>query len=264
MFAIPPVKYQSSVCNFPTCAAPLGHESKENGFLTCHDHRACAFCGLEVSAPEIRNCFSLALDNGDGENSDSIEIKHARCSLATKPNSEFDPTLTLKQSFYDRLNLARLMVDPDMELAISTNENNAMLRHTTFIACMTHDQLYAHQKMLEACLANVSLAIQTDKKELKKRADVREEKFLKAAKREAATSSRPVGKPADDPVEQSLAEFMTNFGFKSRKLALSKQKDRDKAVEQLMKIGIPSALAKANADKMLLDNIAKGTVKLED
>jgi hypothetical protein len=64
--------------------------------------------------------------------------------------------------------------------------------------------------------------------------------------------------------EQSLATFMENFGFKSRKVAMHQQKTRDAAAKSFEKLGLSATVAKQMADKALTDNITKGTVKLED
>ena len=248
-------------CIMPTCNKPLGQDTKDLDYRVCHDHRACSICGLELKPSEVQICHDKAI-----ENNESLELAHPRCLITAGRlgTLESDPTIALKQSTYNLLNSARLMIDPDMELSVKTNENNAMIHHSRFIAGKSHDELYAHQMMLEACLASVRIAIQMDKKELKKRADERETLKHEKAKQQAQTSSRPVGKPADASDEIILAKFMDSFGLKSRAIAKKIKRDRDKGIIALCSMGIPEAMAMANVDKELMENIRKGRVKISE
>lgn len=259
MFAIPTID-SINTCIIPTCGKPLGHDSKEQGWIVCLEHRLCPICAQPLKVTDVRIAWKRSI-----ENDESIELSHARCLLnSSKTSLTSDPTLSIKQSHYDWLNAIRLMVDPDMALSISTNENNAMIYHSKFVHEMDWDQKYAHQKMLEACLASISLALSQDKKKLKERADEREKaKYAKATK-QAQTSTRPAGKSEDDPAEEILALFMSNFGIKSRAVALKVQKHRDKSVEGLKKMGMASAIAKQTADQMLSESIKKGLMKIEE
>jgi len=99
---------------------------------------------------------------------------------------------------------------------------------------------------------------------LKKTANERERAKFSKAQKEPKPSSRPAGKAADDSREVELALFMETFGIKSRKVALKLQKQRDKAVEALMKLHVPSLAAKEAVDKDLKDSIAKGKVNLNE
>jgi len=245
-------KIEYSECIFPTCDKPLGQDSKDLDWRVCKDHRTCYICSEPLEPLDIH----LAHERASKDPDDSIELAHARCLIASGKLATLnsDATLSIKQSTYDLLNAARLMVDPDMSLSNTTNENNAMIHCARFIHQMDFDKRYAHLKMLEAYVATVSLAIAQDRKQLKIRADAREEKKEKVAKKEASTSSRPTAKAPDDAYEESLALFMKNFNVKDRKVAISLQKLRDKAVKSLTDVGISSAMAKTMADADLLKN----------
>jgi hypothetical protein len=259
MFAIPNIDTISE-CVIPTCHKPLGHDSKDMGWIVCLEHRNCPICEHELEPADVRRAWKESV-----EKDASIELAHARCLVGnSKTSLTADPTLSIKQSHYDWLNAIRLMVDPDMALSISTNENNAMIYHSKFVHEMDWDQKYAHQKMLEACVASISLALAQDKKKLKERADEREkEKFVKATKQNL-TATRPANKKSDDAVEETLGLFMQNFGITSRTVALRLQKQRDKSVAALMALKIPSQVAKDQADLMLKESIGKGLTKIEE
>jgi len=245
-------KIEYSECIFPNCAKPLGQDSKDLDWRVCKDHRACYICSEPLEPLDIHLAHERAMKDPD----DSIELAHARCLIASGKLATLnsDPTLSIKQSTYDLLNAARLMVDPDMSLSNTTNENNAMIHCSRFIHQMNWDQKYATLKMMEACVATVSLAIAQDRKQLKARASEREEKQAKVAKKQAETSSRPVTSAIDSNYEVSLAEFMKNFNVKDRKVAISLQKLRDKAAKALEAAGISATMAKTMADADLMKN----------
>ena len=252
---VTPLEYTECI----VCKAPLGQDSKDQDYRVCLAHRQCENCGLELAASEVRLCHTISI-----EQSEPISILHARCNSRFSLSIATDPTLTVKQSYFDWLNTIRLMVEPNMELNKSTNESNALVYHSRFIAEMSHDQVFAHIGMLEACVMQSRLAISKDKELLKKRADAREEVKFAQAKKQAETSSRPTSTSANDNNEATLALFMANFGIISRKVALKLQRDRDKAAASLAKCGIPSNLAKEQADKILLDNIKQGKTKVTE
>lgn len=257
-------------CIMPTCGKTLGAESRDLDYRVCHEHRICTFCGKELQPAEVRICHDKAI-----EKDESIEIAHPRCLLLngrlTSASLQSDPTISIQQSTYNILNAARLMVDPDMALSIQTNENNAMIRSHEFCQSATKevpnargegfvheldfDKIYVHLKMLEACVASVNLFIATqDRAAIKKRADLREVEKFKAAKKEAETSSRPVGKKPDDTKEVELAKFMELFSIKERKVAIELKRNRDKAVEMFVKIGVPLEVAIKKCNEDMLSN----------
>src|ERR1035437_7576469 len=252
MFAIPAPKYPINLCIVPTCAAPLGQESKDLGFIVCHEHRICPICSLPMQPHEIKIAYDAACASNDGLNNDSLDLKHPRCSIHSPKHSlTDDPTLAVKQSHYDWLNAIRLSILPSDDLSQLTNENNAMIQSTKLISTMDWDEKYMHLKMLEACVANVNLALGQDKKELKRKADAREEKAFAKAKQQASTSSRPVTKAADDSQELHLATFMEMFSLKERSTALKLMRDRDKAIQGFVKIGIAEPIAREMCNKDL-------------
>jgi hypothetical protein len=254
-----------STCQFHGCGRPLGLPSKDAGWVTCNLHRECSICGSHLTPIDARIAFDKLVENN--EPTETLELIHSRCAIASRRLESLDlnPTLSIKQSTFNLLNAARLMVDPDMNLAIHTNENNAMLRSREFcdgllvssnpigttVDKMSFDAIYTHQKMLEACLAAVSLLIaKQDRPAIKARADAREAIAFKKATQEAKTSARPVQKAADDSNEVELAKFMEMFNIKERKLGLDLKRRRDKAIDALVKMGIPQAVAiqSCNAD----------------
>ena len=245
------------------CAKPLGSDSKDTGWLTCLEHRTCSVCNQPLTVVDVKLAYSFVLDS-DGA-TESLELKHARCRVPG-PGLDIssDPTLSVKQSYFDWLNTCRLCIQPDMALSKSTNETNAQVYHARFIEKMTFDEVYTHIGMMEACVMQARLAVSKDKEVLKKRADAREEHKFAQAKRQADTSTRPSGKSSEDEKEVSLALFMTNFSITSRKVALRLQKDRDKSAASLNAIVKNSVAAMDAANTMLKDSIAKGKTKVTE
>jgi hypothetical protein len=118
---------------------------------------------------------------------------------------------------------------------------------------MSFDAIYAHQKMLEACLAAVSLLVaKQDRPAIKARADAREAIAFKKATAEAKTSTRPSQKPANDDTEVELSKFMEVFGIKERKIAQDLKRRRDKAIAAFEKCGVSQSNAITMANETLL------------
>lgn len=241
-------------CIVPTCAKPLGQESKDLDYRVCQEHRVCPICAGTIPPSDIRWAHDKSIADED-----SLDLMCARCRIGHKSmDPQSDPTLSVKQSYYDWLNSIRLMVEPNMELSQTTNENNAIIQSRRVISDMTWDQKYDHLKMLEACVANVSLALAQDRKQLQEKADAREREKKAEAKLEAKTSSRPVAKDPHDESEILLAAFMEKNGIKDRKAAMKLKRDRDKAIIALVNMGVPENAAQASVDK---DLVKQGLLK---
>ena len=233
---VPPTDFTECV----VCQKPLGADSRDARMRLCHEHRKCVVCGRDLNAIEQRLAHDTSVAN-DGE---PIEPVHPRCKAATHPTIEQDPTLSIKQSEYDYLNMLRLMVIPDEQLSVTTNENNAMIQCNRLITSMaSFDEKLLHLRMLEACVAQASIAVRTDPKYRKDALAEREKKHQERVKKEALTSSRPTSVPATDIEEQRIGAFMQKYGLKDRKIALTILKDRDKAVTGFTKSGIPTIQA---------------------
>ncbi len=266
-----PTKKEYSQCIFPGCSKPLGAETKDLDYRVCQGHRECSICGKELLPIDVQIAHERFLESRDAD--DSLELAHSRCLIAQKKlgTLESDPTLTIKQSTYNLLNAARLMVDPDMALGIQTNEKNASIRSREFclglrnpdtegnpsqgLEDLDFDKIYVHLKMLESCVETVSYFIATqDRKAIKARADLREAEKFKKATTAAKTSTRPAAKvnqpEASEEVE--LAKFMELFSVKERKVALELKRNRDKAIQALVKMGFPlePAIQKCNEDML--------------
>jgi hypothetical protein len=236
-------------CALADCTKPLGQESQDLGFLTCHEHRTCAKCGLEMRPAEIKWAVDKSIESEEPLKCEVLA--HARCVILETPSISQDPTLSIKQSHYDYLNLIRLMVEPDLNLSIQTNEQTAMIQSTRLLTEMDFDHLYVALKKLEACVAQVSIALSQDRKKLKERASERERESFKRAQSEARTSARPSGKPANDEKEIMLAAFMERNAIADRSIAIKIKRDRDKAILALVAMGIPEAIAQESVDKDL-------------
>ena len=262
MFALPPKK-PTSECVL--CQKPLGQESKDLGYLTCKDHRSCLKCHEPLNAQEVKWCYDTYNELvSDGCETATLDLIHPRCVVVERPTLDKDPTLAIKQSEFDFLNLIRLSVIPDISLSLTTNENNAMIQSSKLIKDWDFDKTYAHLKMLEACVAQVSIAVSQNKEQRKKLEEHRDKEQKKKAQKEALTSSRPVTKSADDIKEEQLGLFMQNFGFKSRKTALTQWALREKSVKGFVACGIAEVEARKLVDATLLENVRKGLVKLDD
>ena len=245
------------------CSKPLGQESRDLEYRTCHDHRTCIKdCGELLNPHDIKLCHKRAL-----ESEESLVLIHPRCQVLERriessenlqASSASDPILSIRQSEYDFLNSLRLMCVPNVELSDTTNENNASGQNKKLIAGMNFEQKMIHLKMMEACVASCSIVLRTTKEYRKEAFKEREERQKKQAEKQKLTSSRPTGKSIESQEEILLGTFMEIHGLSERKTAQKIMKDTWKAIEGLVKIGIPEKMARENIVK---DLVKKGILK---
>ena len=153
-----------------------------------------------------------------------------------------DPLVTVRQSWIDRMNNIRLMIEPNMDVSQDTNERSAPLFMLRAVHGLSLEEQFMTLHMLESCVAALSITIRQNPKAKELKANLEKlEKQREKANKEALTSSRPVGKPATDQDELSLGLFMQANGLKDRKIALTVRKDRDKAIKQWVAMGVPEA-----------------------
>jgi hypothetical protein len=160
-----------------------------------------------------------SLDDKEGElenpNYTLIDVECIRCKAISH-----EPTITIKQSEYDYLNLIRLMVTPNMELSAESNEKIAWNSTCRFIQNMDMEQKGIHLAMMQNIVAQLCVAVTQDPKWSKNVLKDREKKRFDQSKQEAITSSRPPSKTIIDTQEIELGQFMKTFGLKERKPAM--------------------------------------------
>jgi hypothetical protein len=244
-------------CIIESCKKPLGQESRDLDYRVCHEHRICPICNEILPPHEVQRCHSEMLEALETDTSASLDLRHARCKVLSLGN--VDQTLAVKESYLNFLNQIRLCLVPDLALSEQTNTNNAMIASTRLVHDMDNDMRYMHLKMLEACVANVNLALSQDKKKLKEAADLREaRKFAKAQKDALLNQANTAPAKRDDAGELALATFMKDNDIAERKNAMKIIKDYNKGVAGLCAIGVSDELARKQFTEML---ISQGRVK---
>lgn len=246
-----------------TCSKPLGQDSKDLGIRFCHEHRKCSKCSGDLSAKELDWCLNHSIEDypieitvkdflqlyKEKDPSAILTIVHPRCSAIEHKTMDQDPTLTIKKSEYDYLNLIRLSFVPNPDLGLTTNENNAMIGCTQLIGQMDFDQKLLFIRMMEACAAQASIAVKQDPKWRKDALTVRENQRQKQAEQEKKTSARPFSKPATDTEELLLAKFMEDHGVTERKVAMKIRAQIEKAVESMCKMAGQDGNSKFASDQ---------------
>lgn len=232
------------------CAKPLGADSRSEGYFFCHEHRKCTVCKEDLTSRETRWCYDKYVEECEEKDLskikfDVIEVIHARCYTLRHTDS----LVKITQSEFDYLNLIRLMIEPDMDLDRTGNENAAYEKSARFIANMNFEQQQMHLSRIQACVAQVQNAINLNPLKKKESLNEREKEKFARAKREALTSSRPDNKTSEDSEELQLGAFMELHGLTERKLALDYMKRRNKQVKNLrdaLKISEQDAIAMAD------------------
>lgn len=134
------------------CNAPLGHESKLEGFHLCREHRFCQVCHASLSPTETRIPFQTDETHG-------MFICHIHCSPFAPSRMIPDSTVEITQSHLDYLNAYRLVLEPQVELSIEGNRQSAALASRRLITEMSPDTLLMLVARTEMFMADVSVAL---------------------------------------------------------------------------------------------------------
>jgi hypothetical protein len=125
-------------CQVESCNRPLGRESRDLGFWTCHEHRDCTVCNQPVSAKEIQFCFN-----------NSLPIKHARClSLKDAKDGKIESQINLANFF-------RLLPEMTNSVeALSFDEKMDLLRRAQEFCAFISLHVHKDKKALKSVLDN--------------------------------------------------------------------------------------------------------------
>lgn len=136
------------------CAAPLGHESKIEGFQLCHTCRFCQVCNGALNPTETRIPFQKT-EGTEG----SIFVSHIRCSPFAPRREIPVSTVVITQAHLDYLNAFRLCIEPEVQFGVETNRQNASLASRKLVSEMDPDTLLILVARLEMFMADVSVAL---------------------------------------------------------------------------------------------------------
>jgi hypothetical protein len=233
------------------CQKPLGQGTKDAQIPFCHTCRNCTECGAPLGPTECRLVVEEADETLKLEGAAEYTIKHSRCSTLHRKNGDEDPSVLVKQSYLNYLNACRLLIEPNMDLSEETNEKDAEVKcHQAPIVSMSFEQKFITLRRMQACVAHLALATRAKMKDVQATLDKKERAKWEAAQKEAQTSARPKSGPPDEK-ELILAEFQRKNGLNDRASALKILKEREKAINGFIKIGMAEKVATEAVDKML-------------
>lgn len=235
------------------CSKPLGQSTKDAQIPFCHSCRNCTECGSPLGTTDCK----LVMEEYEEVESSKCEtplkdlIKHSRCSSLHRKNGEEDPSVLVKQSYLNYLNACRLLIEPNMDLSPETNEKDAEVKcFAAPIASLSFEEKFVVLRRMQSCVAHLSIAVRSKMKDVQATLDAKEKLKWDKAQKEASTSARPKAGPPDEK-ELLLAEFQRKNGFGDRSSALKVWKERQKAIDGFMKIGMKESIATEAVDKML-------------
>lgn len=236
-------------CIFDGCESILGEEGK--AFGACQNHRLCKDCSMPLSAPELSYCARLGL-----------APQHARCMALARPVSIDDSPIQVTVALLDRLNMARLLVEPVVEWSPETNSKDAEYKTFQYVHTMTLEQKFLFLRRLEAVTAQTSVLLKKDRKAI-------ETTLNERAKAETERRGRPILK--DKPVKGEVLRTKTEGGlfvvvnpegkqqtFTSEAQARAAEKalrNREKALAGLMAIGLTRTQAVESLDTVRKERV---------
>ena len=225
------------------CGTPLGHDSREMGWIVCNAHRSCSSCGCRVAMPEdIRLRYNDLTEREEHLTPDNL-LTHARCLMLRAKSDATAFPVTVAQSHYDLLNYARLSVHPTVDTDLQTNIDIAKDAHTWYLATMSFEEKLRHVQILEAILAQTLIASKVTKIEIKATAErISTTKKASSAKTSSVAKARSVPAPTEKEISKpqymDLARWKESYPKQWIQLSKSQQdqmKSRDKAISSYMK-----------------------------
>jgi hypothetical protein len=250
------------------CQKTLGDDSRSEGQLFCHEHRLCKYCSTEITVQESRICFNKFEERLEGEERKApdyslIDVECIRCKAI-----RHEPTIAIRQSEYDYLNLIRLMIIPDMNLSVITNENNAWIQSARLIQNMSLEQKLVHLSMMQSLVGQLEVAVRQDpdwrKDALKDREDkVRRSKPQQEVKHKSTSELEPPPtrrtvqvKEEHKEDEFNLDKFMKDYGLSEREPAKKLFSQIKAAIKGWVRVGSAPELA----EKQVIDGLVKSGV----
>lgn len=206
------------------CRSPLGNESREQGYPTCHKHRSCSVCTKSLTIGELRILVTPALIE---EYADHAELLiHPRCFQLSKQSLG---TQVVSMRELSIMNTARLPLTINMDCSVKTNQEEAANWAEIMIVNMSFEEAYIYVKRAEAIAARGSILLsKKDKSKI--------ELQLKEIRDERVQASRPPKSTTSD--KSTTSKYGINIE-RWNQLSTNEQtaiKNREKAIEAMMKI----------------------------
>lgn len=134
------------------CEQPIGKFRIQAGnHDVCVECGNCAECGEQVTISEI----NWAIKH-------SVRVMHARCRIRVAPQT----MIPVSAQELELLNLCRLIVCPDSDLSVETNQLRAKTAHTQLWENMSMEKKFLHTQMMEAIYSSCYVALKKDPKEI--------------------------------------------------------------------------------------------------
>ena len=220
-----------SQCQIESCGKPLGQESKDAGFVTCHEHRSCSICHENVQAGTIRIIHNQSQAHDESFSPSSIIHNHCALLDASRLNHESPSHTSVTLAEIDLINRSRFFFNPQPELGIKGNVQNALLALPYLIKDMNLEQQFTMMKVFESCAAATSLLLKKDRKaieeEIKDRT-IKEQKEVENIRTKKATQSP----------DTNLYGYTQKVWDNMTKVEKMTVKKREKHVETLGSLGI--------------------------
>lgn len=229
-----------------SCQSPLGSETKDAEIILCHKCRLCKSCNRDLSKPEIDFCH----DHG-------YPFKHARCFVIGDTGTEPLPI----DHEVQLMNLFRLLL-PDSNISETANElkGESAIERIVLVKDMNLEQTFLFMRILQSGAARLSLLTKKDAAAIKDEMAKKAKRQFDEAKRDALVSSSPRKLPTDNSEESqdirsyeiALGEFMKLNNITERKIGLKKWKERQKAIDSFVALGLnkDEALKMVDAKRM--------------
>ncbi len=169
----------SNLLACPSCQAPVQVAGKY-----CQECTKCEICHKPLNWKEVEYCERQFAQD---ENATKPIFEHPSCFKAIEKTALAYADVTIPKALFDKLNACRLLIEPNMDLAKKTNEQDGDIQAQRFIHELAKERsyeehreyLYMQLSKMESVCATFSLAIS------KYRRDIEDSLKTKDKKRQA-------------------------------------------------------------------------------
>ena len=198
------------------CNKPLGQESRDLEFWTCHNHRNCTMCGKNLTSVEIQWSYK-----------NNFPLVHARCVIGSMQKEKVD---------LDLLNNITKLIEVDLTVSVLTNQQSTERKVKAAFHEQSLEEAYYVMKNMQAAAAAYSFMFQKDRTKIEKEISEKEKKKFKEAIEEREKPAKIKAEKAEkqavvDSPEEKFIKNMMKGGIFTREMAAKIYQDSLKVKE---------------------------------
>ena len=226
----------------PLCRAGLHETPLTAGY--CSECAICQYCHKQLTVTEYNWCYAIA-----AKHEVPVSFQHPGCFSELERLTVNSESITIPRILFEKLNAARLLLEPIPELSHKTNEFDSEIKTRQFIHEMKLEDQFLVLKRLESAASTVSMLLSKHRREIEQTLSERDKaKYEKA--RQGNREKTKEEKAAEKAEKERLAHANRAPGTTGRVEAKKLTKE-EKAIAALISIGLSESEAKESIKRKI-------------